>query len=81
VSANMAVGFVRYLRNRGYSEATLWLYKAVITVDAPVQLLGKALQYCWRRARGRHKKAEKSLLALRGTQHFLAKGLTPFWRA
>ena len=81
VSSNMAVGFVRYLRKCGYSEATLWLYKAVVTVDAPLQLLGKALQYSWRRFRGQHAKAQKSLLALRGTQHFLARGLTPFWRA
>ena len=30
----------------------LWVYKIVFTVDAPVQLLGKAVQYLWRRLAG-----------------------------
>jgi GT2 family glycosyltransferase len=80
-SSHMAVGFLRYLRKRGYSRATLVLYKILVTLDAPVQLAGKYLQYLWRRARGRRTKAEKTFLALRGLGHFLTKGLVPFWKA
>jgi GT2 family glycosyltransferase len=80
-SSNMAIGFLRYLRKSGYSRPVLALYKLIITLDAPVQLLGKGLQYLWRRLRGRHAKAEKSLVALRGAAYFLVRGLVPFWRA
>jgi hypothetical protein len=77
----MAIGFLRYLRKCGYSWPTLLLYKLIITLDAPLQLLGKAFQYLWRRCGGRPAKAEKSLTALRGIAYFLVRGLIPFWRA
>jgi GT2 family glycosyltransferase len=80
-SCNMTIGFARYLRKCGYSRPALLGYKLVVTLDAPIQLVGKALQYVWRRAWGRRHKAEKSLLALRGLGYFLTKGLIPFWRA
>jgi hypothetical protein len=77
----MAIGFLRYLRKSGYSRSVLALYKLVVTLDAPVQLIGKGSQYLWRRLRGRQAKAEKSLVALRGAAYFLVRGLVPFWRA
>jgi GT2 family glycosyltransferase len=80
-STNMAVGFARYLRKCGYSEAALLLYKALVTLDAPVQLLGKGLEYLCRRLRGRREKAEKSYLAFRAALHFVTRGLAAFWRA
>jgi GT2 family glycosyltransferase len=80
-STNMAIGFARYLRKSGCSRAGLLFYKLMVTLDAPVQLADKALQFLWRRLRGRRDKAEKSLLVLRGLGHFLVKGLVPFWRA
>ena len=80
-SSNMAIGFLRYLRKSGYSPSVLLLYKVVVTVDAPLQVIGKGLQYLWRRLRGQHSKAEKSLLAMRGQAHFLLRGLVPFWQA
>jgi GT2 family glycosyltransferase len=80
-STNMAIGFARYLRKSGCSRAGLLFYKLMVTLDAPVQLADKGLQYLWRRLRGRRDKAEKSLLVLRGLGHFLVKGLVPFWRA
>jgi GT2 family glycosyltransferase len=80
-SSNMAIGFLRYLRKSGYAWPALLAYKVVVTLDAPLQLLGKGLQYLWRRCRGRRIKAEKSLLALRGLGHFLLNGLIPFWHA
>jgi GT2 family glycosyltransferase len=80
-SSNMAIGFVRYLRKSGYSRTVLLVYKLIVTLDTPLQIIGKGLQYLWRRLRVRHGKAEKSLLALRGQMHFLMSGLVSFWRA
>jgi GT2 family glycosyltransferase len=80
-STQMAIGFVRYLRKSGCSWPAVMAYKLAVTVDSPVQFVGKALQYLWRWLRGRPDKAEKSLLACRGLGHFLIKGLLPFWRA
>ncbi len=81
VFSNMTVGFLHYLRKSGYSWPALLTYKMVVTLDAPVQWTGKAVQYLWRRAQGRQAKADKSLLAMRGLGHFLVKGLIPFWKA
>ena len=64
-----------------YDRPAVLLYKLVVTLDAPVQWVGKAVQYLWRRANGRGAKAEKSLLAMRGAGHFLTRGLTAFWKA
>jgi GT2 family glycosyltransferase len=80
-STHMAVGFARYLRKCGYSEAALLLYKVLVTLDAPVQLVGKGLEYWCRRLRGRKEKAERSYLAFRAALHFLSRGLLAFWRA
>jgi GT2 family glycosyltransferase len=79
-SSQMAIGFARYLRKSGCSPAALLAYKAVVTLDAPLQLAVKCGQYLWRRLRGRRKDAQKSLLAVKGLAHFLARGLVPFWK-
>jgi GT2 family glycosyltransferase len=81
VSTKIAVGFVRYLRKTGASPSALVVYKAMITIDAPLQWLSKAVQYLWRRLRGRRDKAARSLVVMRGWQHFLCRGLVAFWRA
>jgi GT2 family glycosyltransferase len=80
-STNMAAGLVRYLRKCGYSRPVLWVYKVIVTLDAPVQCVEKAAQYVWRKARGEHVRAEKSRLAFLGFAHFFGKGLVAFWRA
>jgi GT2 family glycosyltransferase len=80
-STQMTIGFVRYLRKTGCSRAALLAYKLAVTLDAPLQFAGKALQYGWRRLRGRREKAAKSYLAFRGLGHFLARGLVEFWKA
>jgi GT2 family glycosyltransferase len=80
-STQMAIGFVRYFRKAGYPWPALAAYKLAVTLDAPLQFLGKGVQYLWRRLHGRRAKAEKSLLAWRGLGHFLARGLVAFWRA
>jgi GT2 family glycosyltransferase len=74
------LGLTRYLRKSGTPRSALWLYKAVLTLDAPVQGLRHAGQYLWRRLRGRRAQAGKSLLVLRGVSHFLARGLVALWR-
>ena len=79
-TSNMTVGFARYLRKCGVKPTSLALYKLVVTLDAPVQMLEKGIQYLWRRLQGRHDKAEKSLLAMRGLGHFLVRGLVPLWK-
>jgi GT2 family glycosyltransferase len=80
-SSQMAIGFLKFLRKSGCSSPALFTYKLVVTLDAPVQFVGKGLQYLWRHLRGRSAKAEKSLLAFRGVRHFLVRGLLPFWKA
>jgi N-acetylglucosaminyl-diphospho-decaprenol L-rhamnosyltransferase len=80
-SSHMAVGFVRYLRKSGCSGPGLLAYKALVSLDAPLQLVLKGAQYALRRALGERAKAAKSLLALRGVAHFLRRGLVTFWRA
>jgi GT2 family glycosyltransferase len=79
---NLMIGYVRYLRKSGVARWKLWAYKAVFTLDGPVQLLGKAVQYLWRWTTGNQaEKAEKSRLALRGGWQFLTRELVRFWRA
>jgi hypothetical protein len=78
---NVAIGYVRLLRKAGAPAVALWLYKAAVTADAPVQWLGKCGQYVGRRLLGRTAKAEKSRLSARGLWHFLRRGLGRFWRA
>jgi N-acetylglucosaminyl-diphospho-decaprenol L-rhamnosyltransferase len=79
---NLMIGYVRYLRKSGVARWKLWAYKAVFTLDGPVQLLGKAVQYLWRRTTGSQaEKAEKSRQALRGGWRFLTRELVRFWRA
>jgi GT2 family glycosyltransferase len=80
-STQMTVGFARYLRKTGCSPLALWAYKGVVLLDAPIQLLGKALQYAWRRLHGRRAAAERSLLAFWGLWHFVTRGWRTFLQA
>jgi GT2 family glycosyltransferase len=75
------VGITRFLRKTGCHPAGLLLYKTALTLDAPLQWLGHATQYLWRRLRGQRLRAAKSGLILRGLTHFLRHGLGPLWRA
>jgi N-acetylglucosaminyl-diphospho-decaprenol L-rhamnosyltransferase len=80
-SSQMAIGLVRYLRKTGYRQPAMVAYKAVVTLDAPLQLAGKVLQGAWRRLLRHKAEAHKSWLAARGSWHFLTRGLMTFWRA
>lgn len=78
-SPSFAAGFTRSLRRIGYSSRALLAYKLLVTLDAPIQLAGKLIQYAWRRLSRRPAKAAKSLLAARGLWWFLTRGLGAFW--
>jgi N-acetylglucosaminyl-diphospho-decaprenol L-rhamnosyltransferase len=78
---SVAVGYVQYFRKAGAWRLTLWAYKTLVTLDAPVQVAAKSVQYLWRRLSGRPAKAAQSWLAVRGAWHFLSRGLLRFWRA
>ena len=78
---NVAIGYVRYFRKAGASRAALAVYKSLVTIDAPVQYVGKLLQGAVRYAGGRRAKATKSWLAARGLWHFMRNELVRFWKA
>jgi N-acetylglucosaminyl-diphospho-decaprenol L-rhamnosyltransferase len=78
---NVAIGYIRYFRKSGTSRAALVTYKALVTLDAPVQIGLKLLEASWRYATGRPEKAKKSLLAVRGLWAFLRHELVRFWKA
>ncbi len=73
-------GFARYLRKTGCSRRALFGYKLAMTVDAPLQIVEKGVQYLWRRLWGQREKAAKSLLVFFGLLHFLRRGLLPLWK-
>lgn len=80
-TTQILTGFARYLRKSGYSRRERFLYKLVLTVDAPLHALEKLAQCAWRMVTGDRARAEKSLLVARGWIHFLCRGLAPFWKA
>ncbi len=79
-SPNVIIGFARYLRQSGSHAAAMLLYKIVVTVDAPLHMTEKLVQYLYRRLRGRRREAEKSLGVAVGLWHFLRRGLGRFWQ-
>jgi hypothetical protein len=82
VAPNLMIGYARYLRKSGVSPGKLLIYKSVVTLDAPVQLVGKMFQYLWRKTTGSEaRKTEKSRLAICGGWRFLTRELGRFWKA
>jgi GT2 family glycosyltransferase len=78
---NVAIGYVRYFRKAGVNRTALIAYKTLVTLDAPVQFVGKLIQGGWRWITGRRMKAKKSWLAARGVWHFMRTELVRFWKA
>jgi GT2 family glycosyltransferase len=74
------LGVTRYLRKSGCPRAGLLFYKLALTLDAPLQWLGHAVRYAWRRLRGQPLRAAKSQLVMRGLAHFLRRELLALWR-
>jgi GT2 family glycosyltransferase len=81
VAGNVAVGYATYLRRAGVGPISLAVYKACVTLDAPVVVATKWMQSVVRSVRGRPVKAVKSRAAARGAWHFLTRDLVRFWRA
>ena len=44
---NLAAGYVRSLRKAGTAPAALWVYKLLVTIDAPLYCLAKSCQCAW----------------------------------
>ena len=64
------------------TEQTGWTIDCwKVTLDAPVQVVGKAVQAAVRYARGDRAKAAKSWQAAAGVWHFVRAELVRFWRA
>ncbi len=78
---NVAIGYAHYFRKAGASRAALTAYKALVTLDAPVQIGLKLFEAACRYATGRPDKAQKSVLAARGVWAFLRHELVRFWKA
>ena len=78
---SVAIGYVQYLRKVGSSRSSLLLYKLAVTLDTPLQLAAKLVQWGGRRLVGRTAKAAKSRLAAVGLAHFLFKSLRKFWQS
>src|SRR5207249_287536 len=69
-ATNIPPGFVRYLRKTGTSAAAIFIYKLVLTLDAPLQMVEKLLQCTWRRLCGRRADARSSWLVARALGNF-----------
>lgn len=76
----IAVGMVKFLRKTGTPAWQIMLYKTAITLDAPLTMMVKLVEYCWRTVR-RRPKAKKSLLSALAAASLLRWGLLDFWRA
>ena len=78
---NVTVGYAHYFRKHAGRPLGLFMYKCLVTLDAPVQLLFIGAQTGIRRALGRKKKSEQSGRAALGIWHFLRRELFRFWQA
>jgi N-acetylglucosaminyl-diphospho-decaprenol L-rhamnosyltransferase len=81
VAPSVATGYVQFFRKSGVRQWPLFWYKLVVTLDAPVQLVGKVLEAAGRRARGERRGAARSWAAARGLWAFLRYELVRFWQA
>lgn len=78
---NVAIGYVHYFRKNGVRPSHLRVYKALVTLDAPLQCAAKAVQAGVRWIRSDRDRAAKSWLAAKGLWRFLTRELVRFWRA
>jgi GT2 family glycosyltransferase len=79
-ASNVTIGYAHYFRKVGFSRASILGYKIAVTLDAPLHLGCKVVQYLYRKLRGQTKKAEKSALVVRGMWRFVTRDLLRFWR-
>lgn len=81
VAPSVVTGYVQFFRKAGASRRALFGYKLTVTLDAPVQLVCKAVEALARRATGQRENAARSWAAARGVWAFLRHELVRFWRA
>ena len=81
VAPNVATGYVQFFRKTGVATRALFWYKLAVTLDAPVQLLGKLTEAAARWTTGQRMKALRSWASARGVWAFLRHELLRFWRA
>jgi N-acetylglucosaminyl-diphospho-decaprenol L-rhamnosyltransferase len=81
VAPNVATGYVQFFRKTGVGAWGLFFYKLAVTLDTPVQLIGKLLEAGARRTIGRRQNAQRSWAAACGLWAFLRNELGRFWRA
>ena len=77
---NVVIGYVHFFRKTGASRLSVWLYKLIVTCDAPVHLACKQVEYWWRKLTKRQEKAAKTKLMIQGLWHFLRRDLVRFWK-
>jgi len=81
VAPSVTTGYVQFLRKAGAGRWPLLGYKSLVTLDAPVQLVGKVIEAAARLVVGRRAHAARSWAAARGSWAFLRNELARFWRA
>jgi len=81
VAPNVATGYVQFFRKMGVGAWPLFWYKLAVTLDAPVQLVGKLLEAAGRWGTGQRQNAGRSWAAARGVWAFLRHELARFWQA
>lgn len=81
VAPNVATGYVQYFRKAGASPNVLRIYKLLVTLDAPVQCMGKLAQGGMRLLRGQPGRAKRSWLSAKGLMHFMRTEMVRFWKA
>jgi GT2 family glycosyltransferase len=81
VAPSVATGYVQFLRKSGSGRWSLFWYKLATTLDAPVQLVYKAVEALGRLVAGQRRDAARSWASARGVWAFLRHELVRFWRA
>jgi N-acetylglucosaminyl-diphospho-decaprenol L-rhamnosyltransferase len=81
VAPNVATGYVQFFRKTGVGTWPLFWYKLAVTLDAPVQLVGKIMEAAARWFTGQRMNARRSWAAARGVWAFLRHELVRFWSA
>jgi N-acetylglucosaminyl-diphospho-decaprenol L-rhamnosyltransferase len=78
---SVATGYIQFFRKSGVRTWPLFWYKLAVTLDAPVQLIGKLIEAAARQVTGQRQNARRSWAAVRGMWAFLTHELARFWRA
>ncbi len=81
VAPSVTTGYVQYFRKSGVGAWALFWYKLAVTLNAPIQLVEKAVEAAARRMTGQRKDAGRSWATVRGVWAFMRHELVRFWQA